>query len=217
MPLSNKKTSRTVKSKNKRTSTKTRKLFTKNNYNSDNGMMASTWGPAFWHVLHTISFNYSTNPTQKQKKHYQKFILSLRSILPCKYCRTNLTKNLKELPLTMKHMENRHTFSKYIYSLHELVNKMLKKKSNLTYTDVKNRYENFRAKCASETTSPRTLKNKSGSSRGSRVRTLKVSVKSELGCVTPLNGKKSKCILNIVPQTEHVASFQVDKRCNFTK
>ena len=43
-------------------------------------------------------------------------------------------------------MKNRFTFSKYIYDLHEIVNKMLKKKSNLSYCDVRERYEHFRAR-----------------------------------------------------------------------
>ena len=42
-------------------------------------------------------------------------------------------------------MKNRETFSKYVYNLHEHINKMLKKKSNLTYDDVRVRYEHFRA------------------------------------------------------------------------
>ena len=37
----------------------------------------------------------------------------------------------------MEVMKSRETFSKYIYDLHELVNKMLNKKSNLSYCDVK--------------------------------------------------------------------------------
>ena len=45
----------------------------------------------------------------------------------------NLKTNFKQLPLKMNDMKNRETFSKYVYNLHELVNKMLLKKikSNL--------------------------------------------------------------------------------------
>ena len=56
---------------------------------------------------------------------------------PCKYCRINLVNNFKSLPLRYCDMKNRDTFSRYIYDLHELVNKMLKKKSGLTYDAVK--------------------------------------------------------------------------------
>ena len=51
------------------------------------------------------------------------------------------------MPLTMKHMKNRNTFSRYIYRLHRLINKMLGKQSGLTYEAVRERYEHFRARC----------------------------------------------------------------------
>ena len=59
----------------------------------------------------------------------------------------NFVNNLKKLPLKMKNMKSRDSFSKYIYNLHELINKMLNKKSNLSYNDVRERYEHFRARC----------------------------------------------------------------------
>jgi hypothetical protein len=43
-------------------------------------------------------------------------------------------------------MKNRESFSRYVYELHELVNKMLNKKSGLKYCDVRERYEHFRAR-----------------------------------------------------------------------
>ena len=70
------------------------KIFTENDYNSPDGMMTSIWGPALWHFLHTISFNYPCKPTTKDKEHYYNFVLSLKNILPCKYCRENLPNNL---------------------------------------------------------------------------------------------------------------------------
>ena len=47
----------------------------------------------------------------------------------------------------MKTMKNRLTLSKWMYELHEEINKMLGKKSNLSYNDVRVRYEMFRARC----------------------------------------------------------------------
>ena len=107
------------------------RVYSKNDYRSGDGMLTATWGPPMWHYLHTMSFNYPVEPTQEDKKHYMDFVLNLQNVLPCKYCRMNLKTNLKELPLTVKCMKNRDSFSRYIYELHELVNKMLKKKSNL--------------------------------------------------------------------------------------
>ena len=52
-----------------------KKVFNKNDYESNDGMMTSVWGPALWHSLHTMSFNYPVNPTKKEKINYKKFIL----------------------------------------------------------------------------------------------------------------------------------------------
>ena len=47
-------------------------------------------------------------------------------------------------------MKSRDTFSRYIYKLHETVNKLLGKKSGLSYCDVRERYEHFRSRCTDE-------------------------------------------------------------------
>ena len=125
--------------------------YSKSDYESGDGMLTTVWGPSLWHTLHTISFNYPIKPTKKQMKEYHMFFKSLSNVLPCKYCRINLKNNFKHMPLKSCHMKNRYTFSKYIYDLHEFINKMLKKKSNLSYCDVRERYEHFRAICKSKT------------------------------------------------------------------
>jgi hypothetical protein len=134
--------------RNKTNKNKTKKyVFTKKQYNSGDGMLTRSWGPAMWHSLHMISFNYPVNPSKDDMNNYRNFILNLKNVLPCKYCRNNLKSNFKKMPLTNKVMINRETFSKYIYNLHEHVNKMLGKESNLSYNDVRERYEHFRARC----------------------------------------------------------------------
>ena len=170
-----------------------KKIFSKNNYNSSNGMLTAVWGPGLWHYLHTMSFNYPVNPTNKEKNEYKSFIISLKNVLPCKYCRINLKKNLKINPITNACMKNRETFSKYIYNLHEIINKNLGKKSNLTYEIIKDRYENFRASCNNDN---------------------KVFYfNKENGCTNPLYGKKAKSIIKIVPQETICKTLEIDKEC----
>ena len=197
----NTKNSRIKVKVNERAKTKTKKhrVFKKNDFYSGDGMVTKIWGPAFWHTLHTISFNYPVNPTAEDKTHYRDYVLSLQHILPCKYCRQNLKTNFKQLPLNMCHMKNRDTFSRYMYELHELVNKMLKKKSGLTYCDVRERYEHFRSRSTEE--KPIIFKyNQNNTNR-------------EKGCTEPLYGKKSKCIIKIVPQENKEQTMQIDKKC----
>ena len=179
--------------------TRKRNVYTKKDYESGDGMLTSVWGPSMWHYLHTMSFNYPVHPTQDDKKHYRDFMKSLVYVLPCKYCRINLKTNYKNLPLRKCDMKNRETFSKYVYHLHELVNKMLKKKSGLSYCQVRDRYENFRARCTQK--KPLLFKVKK---RGTR---------KEKGCTIPLYGKKAKGIIKIVPQESKCKSFQMNKQC----
>lgn len=176
--------------------------FSKEDYNSNDGMLTTVWGPSQWHVLHTMSFNYPVTPTSKDKRNYRNYILSLQNVLPCGKCRDNLRKNFKKLPLMIKHMKSRHTFSKYIYDLHELVNKMLGKKSGLSYEQVRNTYENFRSRCLATDKEKEKIQ-----------RILNKTVKKESGCTKPLYGKKAKCILRIVPQEDKQPTFKVDSQC----
>lgn len=187
------------------TNTKTRKnrVFKDEDYSSGDGMLTSTWGPVQWHFMHTISFNYPVNPSPEDKKHYRDYILNLKNVLPCKYCRMNLKTNLKALPLTMAHMKNRETFSRYIYDLHEHINKMLNKKSGLSYEDARERYEHLRSRCTLD--KPKVFK------------LSKTRKNKEKGCTEPLYGKKSKCIIKIVPQEEKTVTFHMDEKCKKTR
>lgn len=180
-----------------------RRIFKRDDYNSGDGMLTAVWGPTMWHFLHTMSFNYPVEPTDEQRKHYKEFILSLREVLPCRYCRENLTKNLQKLHFSDKHMKNRGTFSRFIYDLHEHVNRMLKKKSGLSYCDVRERYEHFRSRCILDIEADKEkieafLKNK--------------TVK-EPGCTEPLYGKKSKCLIKIVPHDIKCETIEIDEKC----
>lgn len=213
-PKSKSKTIKNNKSHNrkKRGTKKQNNIYSKDEYNSGDGMLTTVWGPGMWHYLHTMSFNYPVNPTCDEKKHYRDFILSLQHVLPCKYCRMNLTRNFKQMPLKMSNMASRETFSRYVYELHELINKMLNKKSNLKYCDVRERYEHFRSRCTDEKpklfemNELKALKNK----------TIKKN-HSEKGCTEPLYGKKAKCIIKIVPQEEKGETFQMDDKCIKTR
>ena len=178
---------------------KNKKTYSLNDYNSGDGMLTSVWGPGMWHSLHTISFNYPINPTKNDKRNYRDYILNMKYILPCGKCRNNLRDNFKQLPLKMKHMENRETFSRYVYELHELINTMLGKKSGLSYNDVRERYEDFRARC--------TISLKEVNSKR------KTHKKRENGCTEPLYGEKSKCILKIIPNAIKEDTFQIDEKC----
>ena len=180
---------------------KTRKIYTKKDFSSGDGMLTSVWGPSLWHYLHTMSFNYPVNPTYEDKKNFKNFIYALKTNLPCKYCRMNMTKNLKDTPLNKKALKNRDGFSRWMYNLHEHINKMLGKKSGLTYCQIRERYEHFRSRCTidikKEEIKKFVLKKK----------------KKEKGSTDPLYGKKSKCLIRIVPKENREKTLKIDKQC----
>jgi hypothetical protein len=185
-------------------------IFTKKQYNSDYGMITYVWGPVLWHFLHILSFNYPVNPEEYNKKNkycrgfiqniYYFFIKILQYILPCKSCRDNLKNNLSVLNFKYGKkdiMKNRESFSKFIYELHEVVNKMLKKdKSNLTYNEVRDFYEHFRAFC--------TNKDEKGNKSHSGCNDLEHNSKNRV---------KPKVIIYFVPFSKNIKTTKIHQNC----
>ena len=182
---------------------KCKPVFSDQDFLSGDGFLTTVWGPPMWHYLHTMSFNYPVHPTAADKRNYSAFIIGLQHVLPCKYCRINLKTNFKNHPLRACHLANRDAFSRYVYELHEIVNKLLGKTSGLSYCDVRERYEHFRARCTDDP-NPRMAKPNPKN---------KTTKKKEKGCTEPLYGKYSKCVLKIVPQDAAAESLSIDKQC----
>lgn len=126
----------------------------------------------------------------------------MQHVLPCKYCRINLKNNFRQYPLQSCHLVSREAFSRYVYNLHEIINKMLNKRYNLTYSDIRERYEHFRSRCTNAD-GPKIIRLNITKKRG----------KKEKGCTEPLYGKKSKCVINIVPQDNKTNNMIINKDC----
>jgi hypothetical protein len=109
-------------------------------------------------------------------------------------------------------MENRDKFSMYIYKLHELINKMLNKTSGLTYNDVRERYEHFRARC-SKSIKEFEKEQMEQEEKEKKEQEEKEKKEKEKGCTEPLYGEKSKCILKIVPQDTKCETFSINEKC----
>ena len=180
--------------------------YSKKDYQSGDGMLTTVWGPSLWLYLHTMSFNYPVKPTKEDKKNYRNFMLNLQHVLPCKYCRINLKNNYKKLPLRQCDLESRDTFSRYVYRLHEHINKMLGKTSGLSFCEVRERFEHFRSRCTMD--KPKIYKYKGTRKKGKGGKKGK-----EKGCTEPLYGKKSKCVIKIVPSDKKCKTFQINKKC----
>lgn len=165
-------------------------------YASSDGMQSAIFGPAFWLTIHITSFNYPTNPSEQNKQDYCTWLLSIKNILPCKFCRENFHKNLQAANFSWKVMASRETFSRFCYDLHDAVNRMLNKTSP-PFEEIRDRYESFRARCLSEEEKQRML-----------------GVQDELGCVRPMHsGSKGRCTISIVPHDSSIPTFNIDGTC----
>lgn len=117
--------------------------------NENMGMITKIWGPAAWIFLHTVTFGYPINPSDEQKENYKKFFELIGDILPCSHCRKSYKEfiKMKESELNDGAMENRETFTKWFYNIHQKVNEKLDVDYGIMYEDMVKKYESFRAKC----------------------------------------------------------------------
>jgi len=103
------------------------------------GIDTRYWGPSGWQLFHYISF-HAKNPRQ--------FLIGIKDILPCRFCRESTTKFMSELPDITDP-------AKWVYDLHNKVNDKLrtqcKENSEVinpgedpTFDEVKQKYENMK-------------------------------------------------------------------------
>lgn len=115
----------------------------------NNGLITKIWGGPGWIFGHSITFGYPLNPTEEQKNAYKQYFISLGDVLPCRYCRESYKKfiSVGNTELTNEVMKNRESLTRWFYRVHEAVNAKLGVDYGITYEDVMNKYESFRAKC----------------------------------------------------------------------
>lgn len=104
------------------------------------------WGSSGWKLLHAITFNYPNKPNNNDKINNLLFFNTIKSILPCRYCRESFEIFTKELCL-IDNIDNKHKLSKWLYKVHNRVNDKLRNQGLLTtenpkYNEIKNMYEN---------------------------------------------------------------------------
>lgn len=115
-----------------------------------NGLITKIWGPHFWETLHCASAGYPLEPTDLDKKNYKEFYIAIGNVLPCRYCRESykdfITIN-KDTLINDVIFESRDNLMLWVYKLHERVNLKLGMTYGVTFDEVKDRLESFRAKC----------------------------------------------------------------------
>lgn len=116
----------------------------------DNGLLPPIWGPPAWRTLHCITFGYPIDPTKEDKVHFKMFFKILGYVLPCKSCRLSYINFIKtgDTKMTDDVFKNRKSLTYWLYKVHEAVNKKIGVTYEITYEDLVETYESFRAKCS---------------------------------------------------------------------
>ncbi|ARF09954.1 disulfide thiol oxidoreductase, Erv1 / Alr family [Indivirus ILV1] len=85
-------------------------------------MDSDIWGPYFWFMIHSTSFEYPIKPTKNDKKQYKKFYESFKYVLPCEVCRNNYSEHLKETPIDDEVLKSRKNLFIWTVKIHNKVN-----------------------------------------------------------------------------------------------
>ena len=92
-------------------------------------MQPKIWGSKLWYLIHLICFTF----IKENQGHYNTFLQSLKSLIPCQKCRIGLTGELR------RNKPNYNNLKQWSINLHNRVNKKLRKK-NYSNQDVQKIY-----------------------------------------------------------------------------
>lgn len=111
---------------------------------SNKGIKTSFWGPHAWAFLFSsIAGAYPIRVDASNKEHikiiksFQNMFNALQYTLPCSYCRESYGRFIKELPMA-EFMDSRKSMMKWLYLIHDKVNKKLIKQEKECYESEKN-------------------------------------------------------------------------------
>ena len=100
----------------------------------DYGMATKVWGPPAWFFLHMVTFGFPKDPLKYDRENklasgttqqrYRDFFNRVGFILPCRSCRESYQSNIQKFPIDIS---NRDSLVKWLFNIHNLVNKKLNK------------------------------------------------------------------------------------------
>ena len=99
------------------------------------------WGPHLWKFMHYLTLSYTDNPNIDEQNKFKNFFMMIGQYLPCEKCRVNYKINIQTLPLTDSILSSRNNLIKWLFDLHNIVNKETGK-TQLTYDKFNDIYLN---------------------------------------------------------------------------
>lgn len=117
--------------------------------NKSANLYPKIWGGKMWESLHSITFGYPENPTKEDKYHYKRFFEEVGFVLPCSTCQESYQSFIKTDNTILDDyvLSSRDTLTKWLYDVHNRVNKKLDVVYDISYEDVVKKYESYRAVC----------------------------------------------------------------------
>lgn len=94
------------------------------------------WTRITWWELHTFAAAFPNNPTEERRRSFEQLMFALAENFPCSVCSVHLKEYLEKHPI-YPHTNNCDQLQKYIYDLHEAVNKRKGKPQIHTFEEVK--------------------------------------------------------------------------------
>lgn len=99
------------------------------------------WGQHLWKFMHYLTLSYPDNPNIDEQNKFKNFFMMIGQYLPCEKCRVNYKTNIQTLPLTDSILSSRNNLIKWLFDLHNIVNKETGK-TQLTYDKFNDIYIN---------------------------------------------------------------------------
>jgi hypothetical protein len=101
-------------------------------------MKKSEWGPIIWKVLHCITIKIKDEEFPKEREQIIWMITNICSNLPCPQCASHASGIIKKHRL--KDVKTKAELIKFVYSMHNVVNKRLKKQT-YPFNDIQHYYQ----------------------------------------------------------------------------
>ena len=103
------------------------------------------WGRSTWKHFDALVFSYPTVPSLEDKEKYYKYFELMGDMLPCPSCAASYKIYFQYIHLK-DYLDDIHGMTYWVYNIHCLVNKKLKK-NNITFEKYYNTYYPHKTKC----------------------------------------------------------------------
>jgi hypothetical protein len=107
-------------------------------YESNDGFSTAIWAIVLWYLLHMLSFAY----TPAKRAIYHGLLTYLQTVIPCKVCRENFQRVMREQFDPAEHLRDREALARFLYDAHDKVPN--KPALTVSYHEMRHMYHTLR-------------------------------------------------------------------------